>query len=78
MNLADVEAGGEAVSCECVRRGDDRLDVFVAYAPHDDTEEVSQMTATRLRARRLVARMALLELGNRLVHNPTPCTGEDF
>jgi hypothetical protein len=77
LHLAYVESGREAVSGELVRRGDDRLGVAIAHALDHELKQVLQVTAARLRACRLIARVALLELGNRLVDNPVPRFGKD-
>src|SRR5208283_3837382 len=61
LNLANVEAGREAVRSQLVRRRDDRLDIAIVHALDDELEQIPQVPATHLRAGGLVARTASIE-----------------
>ena len=79
LDLADVEAGREAVRRQLVRRGDDRLHDALAHAPDDDLEQVLQMGRDSPRCPVVLPRgMALVQLGDRLVHDPTRRIGENL
>ncbi len=78
LDLTYVEARLEAVGRKFVGRGDDRVGVTLADATYDELEQVLQMLAARLCARGLGTGMALVELGDRLVHDPVLRTGKDF
>jgi hypothetical protein len=77
LDLADVEAGREAVRRQLVRRRDDRLDIAAANALDDELEQIPQVPTTHLRAGGLVARMASIELGNGFVDDSILGAGED-
>jgi hypothetical protein len=78
LHLADVGAGLETVGRDLMRRGDNRLGIALANTAHDELEKILQVTTARLGTGRFGTGMALIELGNCLVHKSILRTGKDF
>ena len=77
LDLADVGTGRETGLGDLMGGGDDRFGVAIVHASGNDLVEAFDVAAGAGRLR-LLARVALFELGDRLVDDTVPGSGEDF